>query len=270
MNGNKIEWNNIYYDSNISKLSDDIATALTTKQMQGYAAYNNMNFDFNEIWKANKEYYPTFVTIKYCSTRDLVLELVLNQDYDLLDYVTVEDFEDKDLIPEIETNLDITKIGDYTATFTVVDPKGLTDELTLNIKVVAEKPIINAKDLTLYIGDKFNPLDKVTAIDINGNDITKHIKVIENTVDTTKKGVYKVVYQVDSLERLSTTKEIKVTVLEKENNNNNNDNKVEIDKNESSTTDKPQTGDNFMTYNILLLSSLSGLLYINRKTKKEY
>ena len=142
--------------------------------------------------------------------------------------------------------------------------------MTLNIKVVAEKPIINAKDLTLYIGDKFNPLDKVTAIDINGNDITKHIKVIENTVDTTKKGVYKVVYQVDSLERLSTTKEIKVTVLEKENNNNNNDNKVEIDKNESSTTDKPQTGDNFMTYNILLLSSLSGLLYINRKTKKEY
>ena len=53
--------------------------------------------------------------------------------------------------------------------------------------MVAERPIINAKDSTLYIGDKFNPLDKVTAIDINGNDITEHIKVIENTVDTTKK-----------------------------------------------------------------------------------
>ena len=175
-------------------------------------------------------------------------------------------------MPKVTTDLDITKIGNYTATYTVTDPQGLSDELTLNIKVVAERPIINATDLTLYIGDKFNPLDKVTAIDINGNDITEHIKVIENTVDTSKKGVYKVVYQVDSLERLTTTKEIKVTVLEKEVSNNNNinsDNKVENDNNESFTADKPQTGDNFTVYGISLLASLIGLLYLNIKSKKE-
>ena len=261
---------NAYYDSTIINIEDTNFIGLATEQMQGYSTYDNMDFDFNNIWKANRDYYPTFEqlnTAPELSGSDI--ELILNQNYNLLDYVTVEDFEDKNLNIEIkETNLDITKIGDYTATFTVVDPKGLTDELTLNIKVVAEKPIINAKDLTLYIGDKFNPLDKVTAIDINGNDITEHIKVIENTVDTTKKGVYKVVYQVDSLERLTTTKEIKVTVLEKEIGNNNN-NKVESDKNESSTTDKPQTGDNFIVYEISLLTCLIGLLYINRKSKKE-
>ena len=274
LNGNKITLSNIYYNSDISSLPDNTATPLKTEQMQGINAKENMPFDYDDIWKLNKEYYPTFEqlnTAPELSGNDI--ELVQNQEYNLLDYVTVEDFEDKDLVSEVVTDLDITKIGNYTATFTVVDPGGLSDELTLNIKVVAEKPIINAKDLTLYIGDKFNPLNKVTAIDINGNDITEHIKVIENTVDTTKKGVYKVVYQVDSLERLSTTKEIKVTVLEKEvsnnNSNNTNDNKVEDNKNESSTTDKPQTGDNFMGYEISLLASLGGLLYANRKSKKE-
>ena len=213
-----ISTENLFYDKDFYQVEENVPyfTGLTTEQMQGLNAKDNMPFDYDNAWKLNKEYYPTFEqlnTAPELSGNDI--ELIQNQEYNLLDYITVEDFEDKDLIPEIETNLDIAKIGNYTATFTVADPGGLSDELTLKIKVVAERPIINAKDLTLYVGDKFNPLDKVTAIDINGNDITKHIKVIENTVDTTKKGVYKVVYQVDSLERLSTTKEIKVTVLEK-------------------------------------------------------
>ena len=76
---------------------------------------------------------------------------------------------------------------------------------------------------------------------------------------------------------MSTTKEIKVTVLEKENNNaddnnsnnsNGNSNAIEDDKNESSTNDKPQTGDNFVVYGISLLASLVGLFCINRKNKK--
>ena len=267
-------YSNVYYNKDLYNIESIDFIGLTTEQMQGLNAKENMHFDYDNVWKLNKEYYPTFEqlnTAPELSGSDI--ELILNQNYNLLDYVTVEDFEDKDLIPEIETNLDITKIGNYTAIFTVTDPQGLTDELTLNIKVVAEKPTINANDLTLYIGDKFNPLDKVTAIDINGNDITEHIKVIENKVDTSKKGIYKVVYQVDSLERLSTTKEIKVTVLEKEiNNNSSSDNKVESNKNESSTTDKPQTGDNFMVYWISLLASLVGLLYIkiSKKTNKLY
>ena len=137
-----------------------------------------------------------------------------------------------------------------------------------------ESPFINASDVEIYKGEEFDPKEKVTAIDINGNDITEHIKVIENTVNTSKKGIYRVVYQVDSLEKLSTTKEIKVTVLEKENNNaddnnsnnsNGNSNAIEDDKNESSTNDKPQTGDNFVVYGISLLASLVGLFCINRK-----
>ena len=143
-----------------------------------------------------------------------------------------------------------------------------------------ESPFINASDVEIYKGEEFDPKEKVTAIDINGNDITEHIKVIENTVNTSKKGIYRVVYQVDSLEKLSTTKEIKVTVLEKENNNaddnnsnnnsngNGNSNAIEDDKNESSTNDKPQTGDNFVVYGISLLASLVGLFCINRKNKK--
>ena len=273
-----VDISNLYYDNTVYTEDDDLAIGLTTEQMQGLNARDNMPFDYDNIWKLNKEYYPTFEqlnTAPELSGSDI--ELIQNQEYNLLDYVIVEDFEDKDLIPEIETNLDITKIGNYTATFTVVDPGDLTDELTLNIKVVMESPVINAEDIEIFEGDEFDPRKNVTAIDLDGSDITEHIKVVENTVDTKMPGVYKVVYEVDSLYKSTVRKEIKVTVLEKENNNtdndkedndnnnNNSDNKVENDKNESSTTGKPQTGDNFIVYGVSLLASLGGLLYVNRK-----
>ena len=254
----------VYYDNILSPSEDIHGIGLPTQQMQGYATYDNMDFDYDNIWKANKEYYPTFKqlnTAPELSGNDI--ELILNQNYNLLDYVDAEDFENDDFTIEIkQTNLDISKIGDYTATFVATDIHGLSSELTLNIKVVMESPVINANDITLYVGDKFNPLDKVTAIDINGNDITEHIKVIENTVDTAKKGEYKVVYQVDSLERLSTAKEIKVTVKEKDNNNNNNNSATN---DETTSTDKPQTSDTRLFGLVGAFISSIGLYCINRK-----
>ncbi|MEG1001753.1 MAG: CehA/McbA family metallohydrolase [Clostridium sp.] len=82
-------------------------------------------------------------------------------------------------------------------------------------EVVNEVPVINANDLTINFGEKFNPLKGVTATDKEDGDLTSKIKVVENTVDVNKASEYKVIYSVTDKDGATTTKEIKVTVKEK-------------------------------------------------------
>lgn len=81
--------------------------------------------------------------------------------------------------------------------------------------VINNAPEINAKDVTLTVGDTFNPMKDVTAEDKEDGDLTKDIKVVENTVNTEKAGEYKVVYKVTDSQGASSTKEINVKVNEK-------------------------------------------------------
>ena len=74
-------------------------------------------------------------------------------------------------------------------------------------------PVIKAKDIELKVGDKFNLLEGVTAYDAEDGDITTSLLIEENTVNTSKAGVYKVVYSVTDNDKNTVTKEIKVTVL---------------------------------------------------------
>lgn len=78
-----------------------------------------------------------------------------------------------------------------------------------------EPPVISAEDVTLYVGDTFDPFKDITAIDKEDGDLTTKIEIIENTVDTTKAGEYTVSYRVTDSGGLSTTKTIKVTVKNK-------------------------------------------------------
>ena len=73
-------------------------------------------------------------------------------------------------------------------------------------------PKINVTDKVLTVGDKFNPLDSVTAIDEEDGNITKNIKVIENTVNTSEPGDYIVKYEVTDNQGAKTTKSINVTI----------------------------------------------------------
>lgn len=77
-------------------------------------------------------------------------------------------------------------------------------------------PVINASDALLNVGDEFNPLKGVTATDEEDGDLTSKIVVAENTVNTSKVGEYKVIYEVTDSEGLEASKEIKVTVKEKD------------------------------------------------------
>jgi len=122
------------------------------------------------------------------------------------------------------------KVGDKTASCTVTvtesvekpetpDEKPETpDEKPDETPGVAENelPVISAKDLEIYVGTTFHPLDGVTAHDKEDGDILlTQENIISNNVDTSKAGTYYVEYKVTDSDGASTTKKITVTVKEK-------------------------------------------------------
>lgn len=156
----------------------------------------------------------------------------------------------------------VTKNEELQANFKKSDMEGLN-----------EVPVIHAEDKTLTVGDEFDPLEDVTATDKEDGSITlTPDNVIKNEVDTTKAGVYEVVYKVTDSQGASVTKTITVTVKEKST-----DKPVTPDKpvkpNKPNKPDVPKTGD--MTNFGLLASMLAGSLAIlavmvmERRKKKE-
>ena len=78
-----------------------------------------------------------------------------------------------------------------------------------------QAPVINAKDQTLTVGDKFDPMKGVTATDQEDGDLTDKIVITKNTVDTSKVGKYTVDYEVTDNDGTRVRKTIVVTVKEK-------------------------------------------------------
>lgn len=81
----------------------------------------------------------------------------------------------------------------------------------------AQAPTIEASDQTVKVGADFDPKANVTAYDQQADgsekvDLTNSIKVINNTVDTSKAGTYSVEYSVTNSYGVTTTKTIQVTV----------------------------------------------------------
>ncbi len=81
-----------------------------------------------------------------------------------------------------------------------------------NDTITNDKPVINASDKTLKVGDTFDPKAGVTASDTEDGDLTSVIEVTANNVDTTKPGTYQVSYKVTDSDGNVTTKTITVTV----------------------------------------------------------
>ncbi|OAO89131.1 hypothetical protein AXX17_ATUG04160 [Arabidopsis thaliana] len=65
------------------------------------------------------------------------------------------------------------------------------------VQVNAFKPTLSVEDqVTVKLGQSFNPLNYVKASSYQGNDITSEVVVKSNNVDVTAKGSYEVVYEV--------------------------------------------------------------------------
>lgn len=82
-----------------------------------------------------------------------------------------------------------------------------------NIPIVNNAPSINANDASIKTGMSFNPLSLANASDQEDGNLTNKIQIVENTVDLSKAGSYKIVYKVTDSQGKSATKEIKVNVI---------------------------------------------------------
>ncbi|MBX7286356.1 endo-alpha-N-acetylgalactosaminidase family protein [Clostridium chauvoei] len=119
-----------------------------------------------------------------------------------------------------------------------------SNEIEVTVKkkssVINKIPVINAKDSTIELNSKFDPMTGVTAEDAEEGNLTDKIKVVENTVNTAKAGKYKVIYEVVDSEGAKATKKIKVTVKEKQNTTN--PSKPSDSSNSGNKGNLPQTG----------------------------
>ena len=127
--------------------------------------------------------------------------------------------------------------------------------------------IYGVDDITIQVGDKFNPLNGVSAKDKDGNDLTDKIIVL-GQVDTTKPGKYTITYKLTDKYNNTTQYIRTITVKDKDNNNssNNNDNKGKQN-NKLNYFENIKTGDNILTFIILGMLSLLAIIFINRKKK---
>ena len=154
------------------------------------------------------------------------ITLTVGDSFNPLDYATASDKEDGEIKLTndnvIKNDVNTAKAGTYHVTYKVTDKNGASTEKTITITVnpkpakINTPPVIDAKDITLTVGDKFNPLDKVTATDKEDGKLklTKD-NVIKNNVDTSKAGTYSLTYKVTDKDGASVEKTIKVTVKEK-------------------------------------------------------
>ncbi|EDO1159102.1 bacterial Ig-like domain-containing protein [Listeria innocua] len=111
---------------------------------------------------------------------------------------------------KVEGTIDTTKAGNYDITYSY---SGVTrsTELSKTITVTVKKNQANleAKDSTLYEGDKWIAKDNfVSATDKDGNTVDFKAIEVKGTVNTTKAGTYKITYSYAGI-----SKTITVTVL---------------------------------------------------------
>ncbi|WP_142954004.1 immunoglobulin-like domain-containing protein, partial [Bacillus wiedmannii] len=202
-----------------------------------------------------------------------------NEDGDITDKVTVDG------------SVDASKPGTYELTYTVSDSKGhtVTAKQTVTVKQKVEPtdeaPVLTVPaEIIINVGDKFNPLAGVKAIDNEDGDITD--KVIHmGEVDTSKAGNFEVKFLVRDASGNEVTATQKVIVKDKDtedgsdnDNNNTNSGNVSDNNNTSSTLENkkdtikelPKTGassNNATAAGILAI--LAGMLItFGRKFKK--
>lgn len=88
-----------------------------------------------------------------------------------------------------------------------------TDNDTGNPYNTKQPQITGAQNLTLTVGDDYDPARGVRATDTCGNDITKQLKITGN-VNTEQPGTYRVSYEVADVLHRTATADITVTVKE--------------------------------------------------------
>ena len=140
--------------------------------------------------------------------------------FDPLAGVTATDYQGRKLTVNVTGSYDVEVVGSYVLTYTVTDTYGNTITDTATLEVVKQNaPVINGvkSEVTIEVGQAFDPLENVTAIDFAGNAV--EVKVT-GTYDVNVPGEYTITYKaVDKYGTESAEMKTILKVVEKSNNN---------------------------------------------------
>lgn len=159
------------------------------------------------------------------SANDVVINV--GDTFKELEGVTAVDGNGDDISSSVQvvtSNVNTSEAGVYNVTYRVTTEMGATATKTITVTVKRAEGIIgNAPVITLpknnvelTVGDTFDAMAGVTATDVEDKDITKGIKITENTVNPNKEGNYVVVYEVTDKDGNKVTKTLNVVVKAKD------------------------------------------------------
>ena len=201
-------------DGQVVYKDEEVVTKLTDK--------SNHIIDLYSIWEKKPTPQPPAVNkAPVIVATDKVL--TVGDSFDPLKDVIVNDPEDGPIVIKhehvIKNEVNTNVPGKYEVIYKVADKEGLATEkkiiVVVNPKItgINRVPVINATDKVLTVGDKFDPLDGVTAFDEEDKDITlTQDNIIANNVNTSVAGTYNVTYKVTDKNGASTVKTITVIV----------------------------------------------------------
>ncbi len=146
------------------------------------------------------------------------IEIKIGSTFNAMSNVKALDKEDGDITSKIKitsNNVNTKVVGTYKVVYEVTDSNGGKTTKERIVSVVKDsEPVITASDKTISLNSNFNELSGISATDREDGDITKNIKVIENTVNTKVVGDYKVTYQVTDSYGNKVVKTINIKVAE--------------------------------------------------------
>ena len=148
------------------------------------------------------------------------IQIRQGESFDPLNGVRATDYQGRRLTVTVTGTYDVEALGSYVLTYTATDAYGNTVTDTATLEVVKQNaPVINGvkSEVTIEVGQAFDPLENVTATDFAGNAV--EVKVT-GTYDVNVPGEYTITYKaVDKYGTESAEMKTILKVVEKSNNN---------------------------------------------------
>lgn len=153
------------------------------------------------------------------------VEIAVGQEYTSLEGITAKDSDGTDLTNDIDVDgvLNVNRAGDYEITYRVTGKNGNMVTATRKIVVVANARIIGPENIktNIEVNTAFNPLEGVTATDVDETDLSADIIVEssiineDGSVDTSTPGIYEIIYKVKGKSGKEVSVSINLTIYER-------------------------------------------------------
>ena len=148
------------------------------------------------------------------------IQIRQGETFEISEYITAKDYQGRDINVNVTGSYDVEVVGSYELICTATDTYGNISTVNITLEVVKQDaPVINGvkSEVTIEVGQAFDPLENVTATDFAGNAV--EVKVT-GTYDVNVPGEYTITYKaVDKYGTESAEMKTILKVVEKSNNN---------------------------------------------------